>query len=274
MKRVIMTGGSGFVGGHFINELISRNIEVTVLTSSPEKIPKNPLVKTLKRELVIEIDNDAEKFSDNYDAFYHLGWSGVDGKQKNNADLQMKNIYSAVKLFEFSKKIGCKRFIATGTVAEYTCCKEIADFSEKQSPNDLYGATKVAVHYMLEAMAKHLNHNLIWAVVPSTFGEGRTGDNILTYTILSCLKKEKPLYGSLEQMWDFLYVTEVARALYLIGEYGKDNTTYGIGSGEYRQLKSYIETIRNMIDPDLPLGIGEKPTLKGSILILVLILIC
>lgn len=261
MKKVIMTGGSGFIGSHLINELVSRNIEVTVLTSSPEKIIQNPLVTIINRSLI----NKNNECDCTYDTFYHLGWNGVAGEFKNKVDYQIDNIISAVNMFELSKKIGCKRFITTGTVAEYTCCKEIDDFSVKQSPNDLYGATKVAVHYILEAMAKHLNHNLIWAVVPSTFGEGRIGNNILTYTILSCLRKQKPIYGALEQMWDFLYVTEVARALYLIGEYGKDNMTYGIGSGKYRQLKSYIETIRDMIDPELSLGIGELPTLRDSV---------
>ena len=58
------------------------------------------------------------------------------------------------------------------------------------------------------------------------------------------------------QMWDFLYVGEVARALKLIGEKGISGKTYGIGSGVYRQLKDYIMKIRDIIDPQLELGIG------------------
>ena len=63
-------------------------------------------------------------------------------------------------------------------------------------------------------------------------------------------------------MWDFLYVKEVARALWLIGENGNGDKIYGIGSGQYRQLKDYIYTIRDIINPDLELGIGELPQMS------------
>ena len=99
-------------------------------------------------------------------------------------------------------------------------------------------------------------------VIPSTFGERRHDNNIITYTITSLLKGQKPTYGNLNQMWDFLYVKEVVRAIYLIGEKGKTEKVYGIGSGEYRPLKDYIEIIRDLIDPELPLGIGDVPALS------------
>jgi len=52
-------------------------------------------------------------------------------------------------------------------------------------------------------------------------------------------------------------VSDVVRALRLIGENGKENIVYGIGSGQYKPLKKYICGIRDLIDPELELGIGE-----------------
>ena len=101
-------------------------------------------------------------------------------------------------------------------------------------------------------------------VLPSTFGEGRRDDNIITYTITTLLKGQKPQYGMLTQMWDFLYVKEVVRALRLIGEQGCEGKTYGVGSGVFRQLKDYIIKIRDIIDPNLELGIGEIPSLSDK----------
>ena len=60
-------------------------------------------------------------------------------------------------------------------------------------------------------------------------------------------------------MWDFLYVSEVARALRYIGEKGNPGKTYGIGSGVYKPLREYIMAVRDAIDPGLELGIGEDP---------------
>ena len=103
-----------------------------------------------------------------------------------------------------------------------------------------------------------------WVVIPSTFGEGRRDNNILTYTIQTLLKGEKPSYGYLTQMWDFLYVGEVVRALRLIGEKGIIGKTYGIGSGDYRPLKDYVMIIRDLINPDLELGIGDVPAMSDK----------
>ena len=63
-------------------------------------------------------------------------------------------------------------------------------------------------------------------------------------------------------MWDFLYVSEVARAIRLIGERGIPGKAYGIGSGEYRPLREYIEMIRDIVNPNLSLGIGDVPAMS------------
>lgn len=136
------------------------------------------------------------------------------------------------------------------------------DVNARQTPNDIYGAAKVSVHYFLEVLSKQLKQDFIWTVIPSTFGERRTDNNIITYTIRTLLAGEKPSYGNLEQMWDFLYVSEVARALRMIGEKGVAGKTYGIGSGIYKPLKGYITAIRDIIDPSLELGIGDYPNMS------------
>lgn len=256
--KALVTGGTGFIGKYVVSELIRRGTEVTFLTS-------NLSYRHCEKEKVrivyttYEFNDLAEKLpEENYDVFYHLGWAGVGGKDKNNILLQTSNIQVAIDMLRLAKKFGCALFVAAGTVAEYFFGNGTIDFTMKQTPNDVYGATKVAIHYLLEAIAKEIKQDMIWAVLPSTYGEGRKEDNIITYTITTLLKGEKPQYGSLEQMWDFLYVTEVARAIVDIGQKGKHNTTYGIGSGRYRPLKEYIYVIRNMIDSNLPLGINER----------------
>lgn len=168
----------------------------------------------------------------------------------------------SVNALLLAKRLECKKMIAAGTVAEYAYCERIMDFSQKQTPNDIYGAMKVSVYNILNVLSRKIGVNFIWTVLPSTFGEGRNNDNIITYTITKLLKNEKPLYGDLEQLWDFLYVREVARALWLIGDRGNGDKIYGIGSGQYRQLKDYIFTIRDIINPDMELGIGELPQMS------------
>ena len=264
MKKALVTGATGFIGSRLVKELIDNNIEVIALVRDVEKA-KDVLGDSVEAIEYHSYEYDALMVGNHHiDAFYHLAWEGVAPEKKNDRVLQVKNIDLAMEMLEYAKSIGAKRFIATGTVAEYAFCEDIMDVNAKQTPNDLYGAAKTASHYMLETWARNIDMPFNWVVIPSTYGEGRRDNNILTYTIKSLLKREKPSYGYLTQMWDFLYVGEVARALYLIGQKGIEGKTYAIGSGDYRPLREYVEVIRDTIDTDLELGIGEIPSMSDK----------
>lgn len=262
MKRVVITGGTGFIGRRLTEEIRNNGTDVILLVRNRAKCGfcENANLKII--EYYSEEYNELTKRDYEIDVFYHLAWEGVAPEKKNNRAVQIKNIDFAMEMLEFADAIKAKRFIATGTVAEYAFCEDVMDVYAKQTPNDLYGASKTAAHYMLETWARTINMPFNWIVIPSTFGEGRRDNNILTYTIRTLLAGERPSYGYLTQMWDFLYVDEVVRALRLIGEKGQSEKIYAIGSGVYKPLREYVETIRDIIDPKLELGIGEKPALS------------
>ena len=264
IKRVVITGGTGFIGGNLVQYLVQKKIEVIVLSRSD----RNEMFQDSKYVRMIKYNSSEYESLKNkklqIDIFFHLAWSGVDAESKDDSEKQMANIVLSMNMLEYSKDIGAKKFIASGTVAEYVFCENIMNVNEKQTPNDMYGAAKVATHYLLEVKARQINQAFIWAVLPSTYGEGRKGKNIITYTIEELLRGNKPIYGDLNQMWDFLYVGEVSRALYYIGNKGKTNKTYGIGSGVFMPLKEYVIKIRDLINKDLELGIGENPELSNK----------
>lgn len=264
MNKVIVTGGTGFVGKWLTAELTKQGIEVIVLArkhSVKEESLNGSRVKYILYDSE-EYERLAVEEQGTIDVFYHLAWGGVSAEEKNDCEIQLNNIGFSVKMLEFAGRLKVGKFIATGTVAEYSMCESIMDVNARQTPNDMYGAAKTATHYMLETRARMLGIPFIWAVLPSTFGEGRRDSNIITYTIVSLLRAEKPCYGDLMQMWDFLYVAEVARALRYIGEKGITEKNYAIGSGIFKPLKNYIEIVRDIIDPTLPLGIGAVPSLS------------
>lgn len=264
MKKVIITGGTGFIGAWLTKEMLSNGIEVILLVRDKAKAKSMHGNSVQCIELYSEEYNHFAMEAFDIDAFYHLAWEGVAPEKKNDRKIQIRNIDLALEMLELAKTIGAKRFIATGTVAEYAFCEDVMDVYAKQTPNDLYGASKTAAHYMLETWARSQGISFNWIVIPSTFGEGRRDNNILTYTIKTLLKGEKPSYGYLTQMWDFLYVGEVVRALRLIGEKGVEGKIYAIGSGVYEPLSYYVQTIRDIINPELPLGIGDKPALSDK----------
>lgn len=261
MKNVIITGANGFIGSWLVRKLQKENVNIVALVRKENNI-KNIIglsyyVCNFEEYSTVDLPNLE------YDAFYHLAWEGVSTEKKNDYQLQKKNIDLAEAAINLAVRYKCKKFIGIGTVAEYVFCEDIMNFNQRQTPNDYYGAYKVAVHYILEVLARKMNMPFIWSVIPSTYGEGRVDGNIVTYTIKSLLNNEKPKYGDLEQLWDFLYAEDVAKALYLIGEYGISGKTYGIGSGRYLKLKEYISIIRDCINPQLELGIGLLPEMSN-----------
>ena len=60
-----------------------------------------------------------------------------------------------------------------------------------------------------------------------------------------------------EQMYDFLHIQDAARAFCLIGEKGREESQYIIGSGMARPLKEYLGIIRDVVAPEMKLGLGE-----------------
>jgi nucleoside-diphosphate-sugar epimerase len=259
MKKVIVTGATGFIGTWLVKYLLEAGMDVTVIVRNKKKLADSIKDSVTVHEYMYDEYEKIEMAFDEYDVFYHMAWEGVSTENKNVLNVQMKNIEMAVSALQLANRIGCKKFVMAGTVAEYADCDGFIQPERKQTPGDLYGAVKTSAYYILHVLAQQLGIGFIWAILPSTYGEGRADNNIITYTICKLLKGDKPLYGDLDQLWDFLYVGEVVKALALIGEHGIPGKTYGVGSGSCRPIKDYICAIRDMINPDLELGIGELP---------------
>lgn len=263
--KAIVTGGTGFIGSWLILELLNNDYDVTAIIRDRKKLLPE-ILKNNKFNYIEKSIDDLSKadFNDSreYDVFFHLAWGGVSSEYKNDINVQLNNVVMTIKALEICHEISCKKFVASGTAAEYALCRDVMDFNAKQTPNDMYGAAKASAHFFLDIRARQLSQPFIWIVIPSTFGERRNDGNILVYTIKTLLKGEKPLYGNLKQMWDFLYVGEVVRAIRYIAEKGIIGKIYGIGSGTYRTLKEYIVKIRDIINPDLELGIGYLPAMS------------
>ena len=180
MRKVILTGATGFVGKWLIKTLLEADVDVTVIVRNKNRIDANVLDKIHFYECEYYNYETLEIPVLKYDVFFHLAWEGVASKDKDNLDIQKTNIDMSVNALFLAKRLECKKFIATGTVAEYAYCERIMDFSQKQTPNDIYAAMKVSVYNILNVLSRKIGIHFIWTVLPSTFGEGRDNDNIIT----------------------------------------------------------------------------------------------
>lgn len=262
MKKVIVTGADGFIGSNFIKELVKRQIEVWAIIY-PHSVTKhyiNGLERVHHIEVNIEelMDRIAD-FPKEADAFYHFAWQGVNANDRNNLELQLKNIELCLQCIKFAANIKAKKFILPGSTSEYLYYGKPINEKAIPSPQNAYGSVKVAVRYLAEQYAQQMSIDFIYVVITGIYAADRKDNNVIFYVIDKLLRGEKPSVTKLEQLWDYVNIQDVVKALALIGDKGKNRMFYSIGHGDNQPLYKYIEIIHNYINPDLPLGVGEVP---------------
>lgn len=254
--KAIVTGATGFIGSWMVYELLNNSYEVLVIVRDKNKLIEE--IKKLDNITIVEKDINELEISDikafySADICYNFAWTGVNSNEKNSLSTQIKNIEMTMKLLEICNMVKCKKFISMGTVAEYALEDDEININNKPSPIDYYGAAKASTHLFVEIMAKRMGIQFNWIILSSTYGERRTDNNIISYTIKSLINNNTPQYGNLNKLWDFIYVGDAVRAIRLIGEKGRSNETYTVGSGERHTLRETVENIRNLINCDAKL---------------------
>ncbi len=79
------------------------------------------------------------------------------------------------------------------------------------------------------------------------------------YILKENLSGNTPEFTKCEQKWDFLFSEDAGRAFYLIGEKGRNNKVYCLGSGVARPLSDYVKEINKLFSKPENAGIGIKP---------------
>ncbi len=262
MNRAIITGPTGSIGIALINELVKNKVEVIAVCRPGSKrmsrIPKCDKVKIVECGLE-EIYKLSELVKDKVDVFYHFAWDGTFGNTRNDMELQNNNVKYALEAVKTAKILGCHKFVGAGSQAEYGRVEGTLTPDTPAFPENGYGIAKLCAGQMTRIMCEQLGVEHVWTRILSIYGPYDGENTMIMSTIYKLLKGEKPSLTAGEQMWDYMYSKDVARAFYLVGEKGKNGSTYCLGSGNARLLKEYVMMLRDAIDSQLPLGIGDVP---------------
>lgn len=262
MKKIIVIGANGFLGNKLTRYLSEKGISVLAFVPKGfdySNVTSIPGIKCIEFSFGSLDSLDTIEEIKGVDTIYNMAWIGVNAKDRNNETIQLSNIQCNVEVVQFANRNEIKRLIVPGSASQYACSGRIIDGTGSPSPSDLYSAAKVATYYYCNTLCKLYGIDLIWPLVTSIYGTGRDDNNLISYVIKSFLKGEKPSTTRLGQRWDYLHVSDLVNALFLLGEKGEGGKMYPVGSGESRSLKEYVEIIRDLIDPSLPIGIGDLP---------------
>lgn len=263
VKRAVITGATGVLGMALIDKLISEKVDVYVVCNPTSR--RNEQIRNHVQVHKVYCDlRDLCKLptliSCTCDVFYHFAWLGTgDPKNRMNMHMQTLNIQYSLDAVQVAADLGCQVFIGAGSQAEYGYMDGIIQPDSPVKPVSGYGMAKLCAGQMTRALCQVYKIRHIWARVLSVYGMHDGGHTLISTVIHKLLIGEKPALTAGEQVWDYLYAGDAANAFYRMAQAGRDGATYVLGSGKTKMLKEFICLIRDAINPDLPLGIGEIP---------------
>ena len=253
-KRVVVTGATGFIGAAIVRELLVKGDEVFVLTRENSNISRLDSVKDsvkfitcndlAEESLILSMMGNAA------DVFIHCAWRGVAGAERNEAFQIVENIATTIQSIELAVKLGCRQWIGFGSQAEYgnLNCKICED--SKISPTTVYGKAKLSAGIAALGLCDAYKITGSWLRVFSTYGPGDSPHWFIPYIIQEVLAGHVPQLTQCEQLWDYLYVDDAARAVVAVAQ-TKASGVFNLGSGSTHPLKTYVNTIYKILGENL-----------------------
>jgi len=274
IKRAAITGATGMIGMALISLLLEENIEILALvrkdSAKINNLPEDKKLNIIELDFLEEDSIDREKINEDLkcDVFFHLGWAATIGNGRNDIDLQMKNIKGTINAVKIAKSLGCHTFLGSGSQAEYGIATEKLSAKTNTNPITGYGAAKLSAGIMSRTYAKSLEMKHIWCRILSIYGPYDNEQTMMMSAIKAFVNNEEIKFTKGEQIWDYLYVKDCARAIFLSAKKGIDGKIYLVGSGKTRKLKEYIEKIHLISDTKVQSGIGLRPYPNNQVMYL------
>jgi UDP-glucose 4-epimerase len=258
----LVTGASGFLGSWLVRQLLDRGHTVTVLMRS-KKWGRRVTDWSDRVRIVYGGFEDTSSLRESLmyqpvDVFFHLAWSGVTAEFRNQTNQISTNVVGSLQFWELAKDCGCKHWIGLGSQAEYGLYKEVLREDLPARPVSAYGVAKLACGTLTGKMSEMVGMMHTTVRLLSTYGPGDDPRNMIPSVILTLLAGKRPAMTKGEQIWDYVYVEDAARALCQIAETGAIGTL-NLASGEAVEIRYVAERIRDLVDPRLELGLGDRP---------------
>jgi UDP-glucose 4-epimerase len=270
-RRVFVTGATGFIGAAVAKELVFRGHSVAVMHRAKSSL--NRLTPILDRVELIEasaispVGWAVSVRNWKPDILIHLAWDGVAGQLRNDP-VQGENVQSAVLLVQLAQLVDCKAWVGLGSQAEYGPVNRQVAEDHPLDPTTEYGKSKVEACRLAADACQKAGLRFGWLRVFSTYGPDDGPHWMLPSLIERLLDRERPSLTPCEQLWDYLFVDDAARAIVDVALDESVGGIFNLGSGRAVPLREVVEQVRDLIDPSLPLGFGETPYRPDQVMLL------
>ncbi|MCL1984500.1 MAG: NAD-dependent epimerase/dehydratase family protein [Methanomassiliicoccaceae archaeon] len=257
--RIAITGATSMIGIALTKAAIENGHEVTaIVRPASSGIGNLPVSENLKVKECGISGYESMSGSDECDMFFHLAWEKTAAGGRDDTDTQSDNARYVLDAVRLAKSWNASVFVGAGSQAEYGLLHKKAGTDTPANPTSGYGIAKLSAGRTAAALCKELGMRFCWSRIFSAYGEYDRDHTLIMYLIRTMLNGNSPELTKCEQIWDYIYAEDVARALLAIALKGIDGRTYNIGSGECRPLRNYVIDVRDAIDPSTELRFGVR----------------
>ena len=261
--KVVVTGATSFIGAATVRQLLEAGHQVYAVVR-PGSGHLAHLMDQVPEELrgrmrLVELDlREIERIGEAADAWIHIGWDGAGSDNRTKRDVQQENVRHALAAVRAAAALGCRRFVFTGSQAEYGVCHSPAGEDTPCHPVSEYGKAKLDFYNQAKDLCKSLNMEYIHTRIFSVYGPGDHPWSLVQSCLHTWQQGGTMKLGDCTQKWNFLYIEDTAAALICLLTEGRAGV-YNIAGEDTRPLRDYIEEMYRLCGSRGSFVYGERP---------------
>lgn len=240
-KRVLLTGATGFIGRHAIEQLVARGYEVVALHAralpdATERAHEGSPVRWLRGDLLASGGAARVVREANATHLLHLAWYAEHRKFWTAVE-NLAWVEASLALARGFHQAGGTRIVCAGTCAEYDWAHGLCiEGVTPTNPETLYGVSKDALRRVLESYAKTHALSWAWGRVFFLHGPGEHPDRFVASVCRALVRGEEARCTHGRQVRDLMHAYDVAGALVALLDAGTVHGAVNVGSGEPHTL--------------------------------------
>lgn len=255
-KRILVTGGAGFLGKQVIQQLCAAGADPNKIT-----VPRS-------RDCDLRVMDNCQRAADQQDVIIHLAAhvGGIGLNREKPAELFYDNLMMGAQLIHAAYQAGVQKFVCVGTICAYPKFTPVP-FKEDdlwngypEETNAPYGVAKKALLVQLQSYRQQYGFDGIYLLPVNLYGPEDNFDPHSSHVIPALIRKvheaqqrgdkQIPVWGDGSPTREFLYSEDAARGIVMATQYYSDSEPVNLGTGYEISIKDLITLICNLMDYD------------------------